>query len=127
MLFQTSPWIGMPAQPARYTPAAATDTVVHDLPPIRFDGQPVDIRLSLRRTEDGVWRGRIMFGAGAEDLGARAMAKLRHDLSNPLSAILAEAQLLLLAPEKYEEETLAGLKQIEDLARKMRQMLQSVE
>src|SRR5437879_13876542 len=53
----------MPAQPARYTPAAATDTVVHDLPPIRFDGQPIDIRLSLRRTEDGFWRGRILFGA----------------------------------------------------------------
>jgi len=28
----------------------------------------------------------------------KAMAKLRHDLSNPLSAILAETQLLLLAP-----------------------------
>ncbi len=52
-----------------------------------------------------------------------ALAKLRHDLSNPLSAILAETQLLLLAPEKYDEETLAGLKQIEDLARKMRQLL----
>ena len=57
----------------------------------------------------------------------KAMAKLRHDLANPLSAILAETQLLLLAPEKYDEETLTGLKQIEDLARKMRQMLQSPE
>ena len=55
----------------------------------------------------------------------QALSKLRHDLSNPLSAILAETQLLLLSPEKYDEETLAGLKQIEDLARKMRQMLQS--
>jgi signal transduction histidine kinase len=54
-----------------------------------------------------------------------AFAKLRHDLSNPLSAILAETQLLLLTPEKHDEETLAGLKQIEDLARKMRQLLQS--
>ena len=56
----------MPGQPARYTPpapAAATDTVVHDLPPIRFDGQPIDIRLLLRRTDDGIWRGRILFGA----------------------------------------------------------------
>lgn len=52
-----------------------------------------------------------------------AMAKLRHDLSNPLSAILAETQLLLLTPEKFDEETLTGLKQIEDLARKMRQLL----
>jgi signal transduction histidine kinase len=56
-----------------------------------------------------------------------AIAKLRHDLNNPLSAILAETQLLLLSPEKYDEETLAGLKQIEDLTRKMRQLLQSAE
>jgi signal transduction histidine kinase len=57
----------------------------------------------------------------------KAMAKLRHDLNNPLSAILAETQLLLLSPEKHDEETLAGLKQIEDLARKMRQLIQNVE
>ena len=55
-----------------------------------------------------------------------SLSKLRHDLSNPLSAILAEIQLLLLSSDKYDEETLAGLKQIEDLARKMRQMLQSI-
>ena len=55
------------------------------------------------------------------------LSKLRHDLSNPLSAILAEIQLLLLSSQKYDEETLAGLKQIEDLARKMRQTLQSLE
>ena len=57
---------------------------------------------------------------------SQTLSKLRHDLSNPLSAILAETQLLLLGAEKYDEETLAGLKQIEDLARKMRQLLQSV-
>jgi signal transduction histidine kinase len=57
----------------------------------------------------------------------KAMAKLRHDLSNPLSAILAETQLLLLTPEKFDEEALTGLKQIEDLARKMRQMLHNPE
>ena len=56
-----------------------------------------------------------------------AMMKLRHDLANPLSAILAETQLLLLTPEKFDEEALSSLKQIEDLARKMRQMLQSPE
>ena len=57
----------------------------------------------------------------------QTLSQLRHDLSNPLSAILAETQLLLLAPEKYDEETLAGLKQIESLARKMRQILQPIE
>ena len=55
------------------------------------------------------------------------IAKLRHDLSNPLSAVLAETQLLLLSPEKYDEETISSLKQIEDLARKMRQLLQAAE
>ena len=52
----------MPAQRARYSPASS-DTVVHDLHLVRVDGQPIDIRFSLRRTEDGVWRGHILFGA----------------------------------------------------------------
>jgi len=53
----------MPAQPARYNPADSSEAVVHDLPPIRFDGQLIAIRLQVRRTDDGVWRGRILFGA----------------------------------------------------------------
>jgi signal transduction histidine kinase len=52
--------------------------------------------------------------------------KLRHDLANPLAAVLAETQLLLLAPENLNAETLAGLKQIETLARRMRQILQDL-
>jgi signal transduction histidine kinase len=56
---------------------------------------------------------------------SKSFAQLRHDLSNPLSAILAETQLMLLTPEKFDEETLSSLKQIEDLARKMRQLLQA--
>ena len=55
------------------------------------------------------------------------LAKLRHDLANPLSAILAETQLLLLNQDKYDEETVSTLRQIEALARRMRQMLQSFE
>lgn len=55
------------------------------------------------------------------------LAKLRHDLSNPLSAILAETQLLLLAPEKLDAETVSSLKQIEALARKMRELLKPTE
>lgn len=55
------------------------------------------------------------------------LSTLRHDLANPLSAILAETQLMLLAPEKHDEQTLAGLKQIESLARRMRQILHSTE
>jgi signal transduction histidine kinase len=53
-----------------------------------------------------------------------SLSQLRHDLANPLAAILAETQLLLLSPDKYDAETIASLKQIEGLARKMRQLLQ---
>jgi len=55
------------------------------------------------------------------------IGRLRHDLSNPLAAILAETQLLLLGADKYDPETVAGLKQIEALSRKMRDILQALD
>ena len=59
--------------------------------------------------------------------GVPALRKLRHDLANPLAAVLAEAQLLLLNPDQLNAETVAGLKQIEALARRMRQILQDLD
>ncbi|HVH67943.1 MAG TPA: hypothetical protein VM716_08755 [Gemmatimonadales bacterium] len=52
--------------------------------------------------------------------------KLRHDLSNPLAAILAETQILLLNADNYDGETVASLKQIESLSRKMRGILEAL-
>ena len=52
----------MPAQPARSSNSDQQD-VVHELPAIRFDGQLIAVRLVIRRTEDGVFRGRMMYGA----------------------------------------------------------------
>ena len=52
----------MPAQPARYGSSDHQD-VVHELPAIRFDGQLIAVRLLIRRTDDGVFRGRVMYGA----------------------------------------------------------------
>jgi signal transduction histidine kinase len=52
-----------------------------------------------------------------------AFRKLRHDLSNPLAAILAETQLLLLNEASLDAETVEGLREIESLARRMREML----
>ncbi|NIM48102.1 MAG: hypothetical protein GTN78_00715 [Gemmatimonadales bacterium] len=49
--------------------------------------------------------------------------KLRHNLSNPLSAILAETQLLLLRADSLDDETVKALREIERLARRMREML----
>jgi hypothetical protein len=52
----------MPAQPARSRFADARDAVVHELIPIRFDGQDIEVRLTVRQTPDGIWRGRVLFG-----------------------------------------------------------------
>lgn len=52
------------------------------------------------------------------------LRKLRHDLANPLSAILAEAQLVLLNAESLDPEVVTSLREIERLARRMREMLQ---
>jgi hypothetical protein len=54
---------------------------------------------------------------------AERLGKLRHDLSNPLSALLAEIQLLLIDEARYDPETLASLREIEGLAIRMRTML----
>lgn len=52
------------------------------------------------------------------------VAKLRHDLANPLSAVLAETQLLLLNEAELDPELVNSLKHIEGLARRMRDILQ---
>ncbi len=58
---------------------------------------------------------------------AETIRKLRHDLSNPLAAILAETQLLLLNADRLDGETVEGLREIEALARKMREMLHATK
>jgi len=72
----------MPAQPARFNAPDSGDAVVHDLPPIRFDGQLIPIRLQVHRSEDGVWRGRVLFGA-ADTEAERATAEIFCATSEP--------------------------------------------
>lgn len=54
------------------------------------------------------------------------LQKLRHDLSNPLSALLAETQLLLLNEAQIDPQTVGSLREIEALAIRMRSMLREV-
>ena len=54
------------------------------------------------------------------------LSKLRHDLSNPLSALLAETQLLLMNEAQIDPATVTGLKEIEALAIRMRTMLREI-
>jgi signal transduction histidine kinase len=57
----------------------------------------------------------------------QVLRKLRHDLSNPLAAVLAETQLLLLNPERLDHEVVSSLQQIEMLARRMRDILEHLD
>ena len=54
------------------------------------------------------------------------LSKLRHDLSNPLSALLAETQLLLLNETEIDPATVTSLREIEALAIRMRMMLHEI-
>lgn len=51
------------------------------------------------------------------------ISKLRHDIANPLAALLAETQLLLLSEATMEDEVRQGLQEIEKLAMRMRTVL----
>lgn len=55
----------MPAQSARYGLPDPAEPVIHELPPIRFGGLDVAVRVEVRRSPDGVWRGRFLFGGDA--------------------------------------------------------------
>ena len=53
------------------------------------------------------------------------IATLRHDLANPLAALLAEVQLLLLGETAMDGSVRETLKQIEQLALRMRGILRA--
>jgi hypothetical protein len=54
----------MTAQSIRNPAPDPFEPVFFDLPPIRYDGVAVQVRLSVRRAEDGAWRGRLQFATG---------------------------------------------------------------
>ncbi len=60
------------------------------------------------------------------ELDTDPIQQLRHDLSNPLAALLAEAQLLLLNESKVDPETVQSIREIEALAIRMRNILREV-
>jgi hypothetical protein len=51
------------------------------------------------------------------------ISRLRHDLANPLAALLAETQLLLLNEAALDDDTTTSLREIEKLAIRMRGIL----
>jgi len=77
----------MPAQSVRYGHPDPAEPVIHELPPIRFGGQDIAVRVEVRRSPDGVWRGRFLFGAEEATAGC-ATAEI---LCGPTEADLWEA------------------------------------
>lgn len=59
------------------------------------------------------------------DESPERLRKLRHDIANPLAALLAEVQLLLLNADRIDPETLSSLKEVERMALKMREILKN--
>jgi phosphoglycerate-specific signal transduction histidine kinase len=57
---------------------------------------------------------------------AERLSRLRHDISNPLSALLAETQLLLLNEGQFSEQAVTSLREIEALAIRMRTILREL-
>jgi signal transduction histidine kinase len=55
-----------------------------------------------------------------------AFSRLKHDLANPLSAILAETQLLLMRAEELPEDVVESLRAVETGALRMREMLRDL-
>ena len=57
----------MPLPQTRPVPPEPSEPLLHDLPPIRFEGAMVAVRLAVRRTDDGIWRARLHFAEGGGD------------------------------------------------------------
>ena len=64
-----------------------------------------------------------MSGEDRQDLEAAGLSRLVHDLANPLSAVLAEARLLLLEARHLSADAVTSLKSIETAALRMRAIL----
>ncbi len=53
----------MSANPARYGSPKTNEPVLHELFPLKVGGVDVPVCLAAWRSEDGLWRGRLVFGA----------------------------------------------------------------
>ena len=59
----------MPGNPVRYGAPQPSEPVIHELPPLKYEGGLVAVYLEIRRAEDGIWRGRLLFGTADSEPG----------------------------------------------------------
>lgn len=57
----------MPANPLRYGAPSPSEPTAHELPPIRFAAELIAVQVEVRRSDDGVWRGRLVFSPPGGD------------------------------------------------------------
>jgi signal transduction histidine kinase len=55
------------------------------------------------------------------------LSRLKHDLANPLAAILAETQLLLMRSDELPPDMVESLQAVETGALRMRDMLRELK
>lgn len=55
------------------------------------------------------------------------VAQLRHSLANPLAALLAEVQLMLMDDDRLDDATRHALREVERLAIRMRTILRDTK
>lgn len=53
---------------ARYGKYNPDEPVLHELPPLRYGAGSVPLRIAVRRTDDGTWRARLLFGEGEPEV-----------------------------------------------------------
>lgn len=58
----------MPLQPARKVVQDPPPPIERDFPPLLAAGVDIPVRVIARLSEDGVWRGRIVFGGHLGDV-----------------------------------------------------------
>lgn len=60
-------------------------------------------------------------------MGDPRLSKVKHDLANPLTAVLAETELLLMRREELSSQVIESLEAIEAAALRMRALLRELE
>lgn len=70
----------MAGSPVRYGTPNPQDPVIHDLPPLRFGADLIPVQLEVRRAEDGIWRGRLLFGESGDATAEIFCAHTETDL-----------------------------------------------
>lgn len=57
----------MPVAQSRSNLPDPSEPILHELEPVRYEGATVAVRLAVRRSEDGIWRGRLHFAPSSGD------------------------------------------------------------